>query len=144
MTHIRTQIRAAVEAALTGLPTTGANLYQDPKRAFKASDPALAILISSDAVTEGDKSGKMEHEFDLDVVGVRKSSANILDDLDVIAVEVEEVMLPNILAGLGFDLELDRTDIDTNVEGAEDIGIIDLKYTATYIIENGKPQIPAT
>lgn len=144
MTHVRTQIRAAVKAALTGLPTTGANLYQDPKRAFKASAPSLVILISSDPVVSGDKDEKMEHAFDLDVVGVRKSSTTILDELDVIAVEVEEAMLPNILAGLGFDLELERTDIDTNVEGAEDIGIIDLKYTATYIVENGKPQVPVT
>ena len=144
MTHIRSQIRVAVAAALALTPTAGSHLHQDPKRAFKSKDPALAIIISSDAVEEMDKSDIETHGFEMDIIGVRQSSASILDDLDVLVVEIEEAMIPSILAGLGFELELKRTDIDTNVEGANDIGIIDLNYTATYNMEKGKPQVPKT
>ncbi len=91
--HIRKQIRDAAKTALTGLTTTGANVFSGRISALQASElPGLLIFLNGDEAIEGannagtptvDRSGMLRIE------GVAAEGDDTLDLLDQIALEVE-------------------------------------------------------
>ena len=93
MTHVRKQIRDLAVTAVTGLTTTGANVYAD--RAYPIPQdklPALRIFYSRESVelSQGAMGADptMHRRVFLTIVGYADGSG--LDDtLDTIAVEVE-------------------------------------------------------
>ena len=93
MTHVRKQIRDLAETAVTGLTTTGSNVYAD--RAYPISQdklPALRVFFSREAgaLLQGSMGADptMHRRATLTIVGYADGTG--LDDtLDAIAVEVE-------------------------------------------------------
>ncbi len=93
MTHVRKQIRDLAETAVTGLTTTGTDVYAD--RAYPIPQdklPALRVFFSREVgeLSQGGMGADptMHRRATLTVVGYADGSG--LDDtLDLIAVEVE-------------------------------------------------------
>ena len=99
MSHVRQQIRDRLVTVLTGLTTTGANVFRSrifPLEATKL--PALCIFTKSE-------------EVEFDVMGLPRSVGRVLDvgveayvsgvsdydnTLDTIAVEVEEAIAADV------------------------------------------------
>jgi len=118
MPHVRTQIRNAVAAALTGLTTTGPRVHPSRVWPLQQTDlPALLVYTTSDQVdyersTIG-RPRKLWRDLEL-VVEARAASAAGLDDtLDRIETEVIAALNLDItLGGLAKEIEIAGTEIE--------------------------------
>ncbi len=135
MTHARTEIREAVVARLTGLPTTGARVYAGRTRPLEARhQPTLLVYTvneQSGRAIEGNPAS-LGRTLTLLVEG-RVSHNAVPDDLlDVIASEVE-AMLRDCEDDLGvLDIMLQSTAIEVSTDGDRHIGEINLVFAIRY------------
>lgn len=91
--HIRTQIRTAVVAALTGLATTGANVHRNRvARLSPRQVPALVVTIDSEQITELGLDPMHDRRLQVIVDGYTANSENVDDAIDQIGLEVEVAM----------------------------------------------------
>ena len=93
--HIRQQIRERVRTTLTGLTTTGSNVYQS--RVYNLEDsklPAIIIYTKSEdsELLEMGSSRTMQRNLSLVVEAYVKANSNYDDTIDTIAKEVEAAM----------------------------------------------------
>lgn len=99
MSHIRTQLRAALQSALTGLPTTGDRVSINRSAPVSAArTPCLLITTSREEVEQiGSMVSPMIMRRITVVIEAAASGAGLDAQLDQIAVEIESAM-----AGLGL------------------------------------------
>lgn len=144
MAHVRTQIRTAVAALLTGLATTGANIKAGRVNAVPQDEcPALSIFVDEEAIDLGNSSAPMQLARTASV-RVRCHSAlldGLDDELDQMALEVEEALAgDDTLSGLlneplrPVGIEVDRTG-----QGEKPIGELTLTFAANYETTNAAP-----
>jgi hypothetical protein len=144
--HVRRQLRDAVVTRLTGLATTGANVYAH--RAYpleRAKLPALRVYTVSETVEIVTIHAPMvqDRNVEVRVEGVEAAAEADLDDtLDQIAKEVETALSaaltvggkPVTLAYTGCEIELDD-------EAAKPHGIVTLSYTARLFTASNAPDV---
>jgi hypothetical protein len=90
--HIRKQIRDAAKTALTGLATTGANVFSGRVAPLQQSElPALLIFLNGDEGIHGASNGGATSAYSglLRIEGVAAGANTLIDTLDQIAKEVE-------------------------------------------------------
>lgn len=127
MAHVRKQIRDAIKTALTGLPTTGNSVHAT--RVFpieRLSLPALVIYTKSEDVNFDTLTINRSVMRNLEVmVEAYVSGSNPHDDeLDIIAVDVEEALAAdNTLGGLTKDLQVTAFEADYTGDGEQIVGI---------------------
>jgi hypothetical protein len=130
VSHARTTILAAVRAALTGLPTTGANVHTDRARPMPNELPLLVV-------EPVDEQSRVASRVDVDAwkiervlgvaVGVLATSE---EEREQVCSEVEQRMT-TVDFGV-FAVELRRTQLDASAEGdARRFGAV-LNYGVTY------------
>ena len=90
MPHVRTQIRAAVVTALTGLATTGSRVLVDDQVPIDAL-PALVVRTSEGNVGEA-IDGTRQRAIAISVDAICKMASGVTDQLDQIATEVEAAL----------------------------------------------------
>lgn len=99
MTHARTQIRNAVTTALTGLNTTGSNVYESHVYPIGEDQlPGLTIYTvneSSELMARSSSGTKMKRVLDLAVTAYVKEKTGYDETVDTIMVEVEEALQGN-------------------------------------------------
>lgn len=137
MSHVRQQIRDRVATLVTGLPTTGANVYKMRRYALDDSKiPAVCIYTmdeSSSLITVGSRTLRRVINVAIDIV-IKGSSSAVSDSLDTICVSAEEAIAADFtLNGLAKSCILTSTEIDINVEGEKSIASARLVYTVEYI-----------
>lgn len=145
--HIRKQIRDAAATALTGLTTTGSNVFTGRVSPLSLSElPALAIFLNADEAIEGAYNGGAteEREGTLRVEGIAKANDDTIDTLDQIAKEVEEALFADapFLALLMVKPGPPGAviSIDEPVEGvAHRLGSIILQFPIMYRTRLGDP-----
>lgn len=97
--HARKQIRDAVKTALTGLTTTGANVFSGRVAPLRDSEmPGLAVYVNGDEAIEGAYVGgqTVDHAATLRIEGQCNGGSDAaLDTLDLIAKEVEVAVFAN-------------------------------------------------
>lgn len=135
MTHARTEIREAVVARLTGLPTTGNRVYHGRTRPLAEShEPTLLIYATSEQSsrpTEGNPAS-LGRTLQLIVEG-RTSTPSVPDDLlDVIASEVEGALRDAEDDLDVFDVMLSGTAIEVKSDGQRHLGEINLVFLIRY------------
>jgi len=100
MAHARKGIRDAAVTALTGLATTGANVF--PGRQWPAENgklPALLVYTADELAEVANIGLTLDRAVDLVIEGIVKQAvADIENTLDIIATEVE--------AAIGADVTL--------------------------------------
>lgn len=143
MTHARKQIRDAIVSALTGLVTTGANVF--PSRITPVSEnklPALLIYTSEEAsepLSMGDPR-KFGRTVVVEVQGIVQAGEDCDDKLDLVASEVEVAMYADPeFGGLVEDTRLVSTDMDFTDKAKIHLGRITLKYEIDYNTVEGSP-----
>lgn len=142
MSHIRKQIRDAVVTTLTGLASTGANVF--PNRSFAVPPdkmPALCIYTASESSgLDGTASG-LRREINVVVDAVfQYTTANFDDDADVIAAEVETALgNARTLGGLAYDVVPVATQLTRNGDGEQSIGICSMTFAVTTRTQIGAP-----
>ncbi|MAB00105.1 MAG: hypothetical protein CMN87_12105 [Stappia sp.] len=107
MSHVRTQIIGAVVAALTGLSTTGANVF--PQRRYPTGDgqwPCLLVYRGREVSTP-DEIGRPPREMarTLEVlVEIVATGAHAEDVIDDACVEIEQALAADVtLGGLAME-----------------------------------------
>lgn len=144
MAHINDQIRAAVAAAVTGLPTTGARVDQDFLTVRNIAEPRLLVRVTTDKV-DTDFSGVQQRVLRVAVTGYAKETAagNVLGGMQS---EVETALYAvGTLGGLlACNLVLQGDDRDIDFDTLEKpAGFVTLIYGAQCFTRAGQPEVVA-
>ena len=134
--HLRRQIRERAATTLTGLTTTGSNVFQSRVYPMESAGlPGLCIYTTEETV-EMQSMGATRHvsrDLTLIVEGYATASANVDDTLDQIGKEIEVAMSGDItLNDLAQDSYLSSVEITLSGDGSTGIGKITHSYTVVY------------
>jgi hypothetical protein len=142
--HVRRQIREAVATLLTGLTTTGTNVFQSRLQPLPENKlPALKIITDAEQIEHFDISGNIrDRSLTVGVIAVVKAISDVDDVLDEIIKEVEIKMSSNpTLSGLVKDIVLDSIDIDMSGETDKNTGQAIMSFTANYFTTVAAPDV---
>lgn len=141
--HLRRQIRERVATMLTGLSTTGSNVFQSHVYPLENADlPALCIYTQDEEIEVGAMGDpRVCHStMTLIVDGYAQTSSNLDDQLDQIGKEVQVAMAGDIdINNLVKDSYLSSVDISYSGEGTSPIGIIRHNYSVLYRYAENAP-----
>ena len=147
MAHIRTQVRDAVVAALTGLPTTGPRVFV--MRTYPLDHerlPALLIYVLDEQSMPAEMGDAREIERQMSVtIEAIADGKGFDEELDKIAVEVEKAL--TLSAGLGgilkaFYLQSSSLDLATGRDrGEKRAGTLTLRYLAVAYSPEDDPEV---
>ena len=143
MAHLRQSIRERIATVVTGLTTTGSNVFQS--RVYPIEDSKLPCLLvyttSEDSeVTEMASPRPMTRTLNVVVQGV--VGATTPDDtLDLISKEVEVALAGDVtINSLANNSFLSSTEIEFNADGAKPIGTVILNYIVEYRSLDNNPE----
>ena len=143
MAHLRQSIRERVGTDVTGLSTTGSNVFQTRLYPVEAGSlPCLLIYSISEesGVTEMASPRPMTRVLNIVIQGV-VSATQPDDTLDLISKEVEVAMAADVkINDLADNSFLSSTEIEINAEGAKPIGIVRLNYVVEYRNLDNNPE----
>ena len=143
--HIRQQIREKFGTTLTGLTTTGSNVYESRVYPLEnGSLPALIIYTKSETsepiVIRTQR--LMSRELSVVVEGYAKATSNFDDTIDTISKEVEAAIAADrTLDGLAKDTYLESTEIEFNSEGEKPLGYVSLTFLTNYYVKENAPDV---
>ena len=149
MSHIRAQIRAAVVNLLTGLTTTGANVFQT--RVWPVNDselPCLLVMTDADVVSSYSEGSvvantprNVNRTMHLTVQALVRS-ATTDDALDQICLEVEKALSADrFLGGLSANVTLADTRIQFKGDGEKPTGEATMTYQIEYWVLDTTPDV---
>lgn len=134
--HLRRQIRERAATTLTGLTTTGSNVFQSRVYPMESAGlPGLCIYTTDEAIEIQSMGGTRNVSRDLTLIveGYATDSANVDDTLDQIGKEIEIAMSGDItLNDLAQDSYLSSVEITLSGDGSSGIGKITHSYTVVY------------
>jgi len=143
--HVRQQIREKIGTTLTGLTTTGSNVYQS--RVYPLENinlPALVIYTKSETsepIVIG-TNRVMSRELSVIVEGYVKATSNFDDTIDTISKEVEAAIAADrTLDGLSKDCYLESTEIEYTGEGEKPLGYVSLTFLTNYYVQETTPDV---
>jgi hypothetical protein len=144
MSHARQQIRDAVVTAVTGLATTGSNVFRTRIHPLdQQSLPALLVYTLEEA-SEADAMGasrSLLRSLRVAIDAVVQQVTDLDDLLDDIAAEVETAVDSNAaLNGLVRDITLDSSSITKSGEGEQSALGLRLVFTALYRTRRSAPE----
>ena len=143
--HIRQQIRERAGTVLTGLTTTGSNVFET--RIYPLSNttlPALAIYTKNETSEPIVISTNrlMSRELELIVEVYVKQTSNFDDQVDKICKEVEvAISADTTLNGLAKDCFLQSTEIEYNTEGEQPLSYAVLTFLTNYYVQETAPDV---
>jgi hypothetical protein len=134
--HLRRQIRERVATTLTGLSTTGSNVFQSRIYPMESAGlPGLCVYTQEESVGIQSMGGTRNVSRDLTLIieGYASASSNIDDTMDAIGKEVEVAMAGDIeINNLAQDSYLSGVEITLSGDGSTGIGKITHSYTVVY------------
>lgn len=146
MAHGVAQIHAALVAALTGLATTGANVFDDELTAIpEASLPALRVLDDGrEAIEYATQKPPRTQERSVEFTArALVKAANAKGTLNAILAEVEAAAYANrTLGGLARDLRISGVDKSYSDEADTRVGSADIGIVVDWVAVEGSPQTP--
>lgn len=147
--HLRKQIRDAMVAAVTGLATTGTNAFGTRIHPVEAARlPAVLVYATeetSDTTTLG-VDGTQQRITTFEVACVARKAAGVEDEIDQIALEVEQALHTSFaggaLAALVKRLELVTWEFEFDPEADQPLAAGILSYLAEYGTKESDPTTP--
>lgn len=140
--HVRKQLRDAVVAAVTGLATTGANVFVARVLTLVDSElPALQVFVQSETaeILTVHNPAVLDRTVQFDVVGTAKASSNLDDTLDQIAKEVEIALAA--LDVSGTQIQYTGCDIEFDAKAEKPVGSVTLHYQAEIFSLANAPDV---
>ena len=143
MAHLRQSIRERIATDVTGLSTTGSNVFQS--RIYPIEDgslPCLLVYSTSEDSEPTEMASPRPVTRILNVVVQGVGSATQPDDtLDTISKEVEVALAGDItINSLANNSFLSSTEIEFNADGAKPIGTVMLNYVVEYRNLDNNPE----
>ena len=127
MAHLRNQIRDAVVTRLTGLSTTGSNVFRSRIYPLENNKlPGLCIFTKSEATTFDTltRPRSISRVLEIGVEAYVKATSNYDNTLDTIAVEVEEAIASDVtFSNLAKDTQVTSFDADFSGDGEQPVAI---------------------
>ena len=144
MSHVRKQIRSAVEAVLTGLVTTGANVFVSRSIDIPESKLPCLLIYTNEENSEPISMGsprRYENTVMLDVQAIVQKNDESDDLLDTIAVEVEVALNTDLtLGGLVTDIRKTSFEADFIDKAKIQLGRATMKFEVDYETLEGDPE----
>lgn len=142
--HIRKQVRDAVVMALTGLPTTGANVFTARVSALEAGELPGWLVRLRDEAGSWDAVGAIARGGQLVIEGRAQGGDGLEDTLDRMAAEAETALYDgsSALAALLMNIGPPTTAIDLpeDEDGhARRLGVIRILVPVTYRSRESDP-----
>ena len=143
--HLRRQIRERIAADVTGLVTTGSNVFQ--ARVYPLEDSALPCLLVYSTSEESEILNQgtprlLSRTLNITIQGVAAESPDIDDKLDLIAKEIETALSADRdINSLAQDSFLTSTEIEINADGAKTVGTLRLNYQIDYRVYDNAPDV---
>lgn len=141
MPHVRKSIRDNITTTLTGLTTTGSNVFQTRFYPLaEAKLPALAIYTKSETTEYGTVHVPRTQIRTLDVTveAYVSGNTNVDNTLDTIATEVEEALATDLTrGGNAKETKVISFDADFSGDGENPVGIGRFAIEVVYVtLEN--------
>ena len=144
MSHVRQQIRERVATDLTGLSTTGSNVFQSRVYPMEGAGlPGLIVYTNSESVDLDETSSGRHLVRILDVVveGYVKATSNSDDTVDTIAAEVETAIANDSdLNSLAKDSILATTEVELSGDAEKPIAVVRMTFTVVYVTADNAPE----
>ncbi len=144
MSHVRQQIRERVATDLTGLSTTGSNVFQSRVYPMEGAGlPGLIVYTNSETTDlEGTSSGRnLVRVLDVVVEGYVKATSNSDDTVDTIAAEVETAIAnDSTINSLAKDSILATTEIELSGDAEQPIAVVRMTFTVVYVTADNAPE----
>lgn len=137
MAHVRKQIRDHIAVTVTGLATTGANVYKT--RVYPLGDaklPGLAIFTDNEEIEPAtiNPPRTQMRTLNVRIEAFVKGVSNFDDQLDTISQEVEEALAADITrGGLAQDTRITGFDADYSGEGDQPVGVARISVLVDYV-----------
>lgn len=144
MAHLRTQIRNALAARLTGLATTGSRVSTTQFYPVAPSSLPCLLIVTEDETVEAASIGwppVLARELRARVVALVSGTSGHEDALDQIAAEIEvAVAADRTLGGLVKSAQLVGLRPSFDAESDRPVGRMELLYVFVYRAVEGSPQ----
>jgi len=145
MSHARKIIRDELKTILTGLTTTGTNIFFDTIYNIKNDQvPALLIFTKNETV-ENKTIGQPRIEdriLYIDIIGLVKTTIDYQDTCDQIALEVENAINSSLnLNGKAKYIILNDIDTEYNDDLEKPLGSIKLGYSVMYRVNTNNLEV---
>lgn len=142
--HVREQILSAIKTAVTGLTTTGSNVFRSRVTPLARTEvPALIIRAGREARLNSTLGAPRQHERSLvvEVVAVVRAASAYDADLNAIFKEVEPVLaMPIVLAGVNR-ITLEGIGAPQATQGEEQLAQAAMLYEVVYITQENAPDV---
>ena len=143
--HLRQQIREQIALNVTGLVTTGANVFQS--RVYPIEDSKLPCLLvysnseESEILNQGSPR-LLLRTLSITIQGVASEASGIDDKLDLIAKEIETAMAADVdINGLAQDSFMTSSEIDFTSDGAKTIGTLRINFQIEFRTLDNAPDV---
>ena len=144
--HVRQQIRSAIITQVTGLTTTGTNVFEHRVYPLAEDDlPAIVVSTTSEGSSMATIGGmgtvaSLQRNLAISVEGYVKATSDVAQTLDTIAEEIEIALGDDeTLGGLVESIELSGTTIEITAEGDQPVGVVKMDYDVVYRTTTGNP-----
>jgi len=145
MAHARKTIRDNIKTTLTGLTTTGSNVFQSRVYPMHRSKlPGLLIYNKAEEIEyRAITSPRLQHRtasYDVEIYVM--ATENYDNDLDKISVEVEEALATDTTrGGNAEDTRIISYDIDFNGDGDQPVAVARIAVEVTYQVRENNPDV---
>jgi hypothetical protein len=143
--HVRQQIREYFGTTLTGLTTTGTNVYESRVYTLQNNTLPSLVIYTKSEISEPIVIGTdrvMSRELSVVVEAYCKATSNFDDTIDTISKEVEEaIMADRTLGGLAKDTYVESTEIEYTGEGEQPVGYVTLTFLTNYYVQETNPDV---
>ena len=141
MSHVRQQIRDDIVTTLTGLATTGSNVFRSRIFPLEQTNLPALVIYSKSETSEYDTIGlprSVNRVLDVAVEAYVKGVSNYDNTLDTIAVEVEEAIAADVtLGGVAKDAQITAFEADFAGDGEQPVAVGRFTVTVEYrTVEN--------
>jgi len=141
MAHKRTSIRNNVTTTVTGLTTTGSNVFETRIYPNELAKLPLLNVYSNTETSELSSIGKIERNLEIMVEGFAKATSNIDEALDTISKEVEVAMANDLTrGGHAKDTFLSNTEYELENIGNQQLGVIKMTFNVLYLTTKADPE----
>lgn len=141
MTHARQQIRDAVVTAITGLTTTGSNVFAGRVYPLTNGELPGACVYTLNESSELVTKTTLLRQVQVNVEAYVKADENFEDTVDQIAAEVEAAIESNTaLQALVKDIHPTEFEKDILREGEKPVGIGVMTFMTTYTTNPTDPE----
>ena len=143
--HIRQQLRERAGTVLTGLTTTGSNVFETRIYPLENTNLPALVIYTKNETSEPiviSTNRLMSRELELIVEVYVKQTSNFDDQVDKICKEVEvAISADTTLNGLAKDCFLQSTEIEYNTEGEQPLSYAVLTFLTNYYVQETTPDV---